>query len=71
MSHFSDVSKAVGWDKRTVAWPTLERVAEATLARDLHSLLTWNRHLPCAATPAQVAIIERVVEGVRIARGAE
>ena len=62
------VSKAVGWDPRTVPWPTLAHVEDAITRKNAIALLTWNRFLEAAPDDEKRAIIKRVVEGLEVVR---
>lgn len=52
-----ELSRAVGWNPREVAWPKDMREIEA--ASD-YQLLEWRRFLPPAGTELQRALIERI-----------
>ena len=59
MSKFSDISKEVGWDHKTVYWPTVRQVEASN---DLYQVLTWNRFLPSPISNEQRSVIEAVVK---------
>lgn len=63
-----EVSKAVGWEPRTVPWPTLERVGRAVATEDAVALLTWNRFLEPAHDDEKREIIDCIVRGLELVR---
>jgi len=65
-----DISKAVGWEKQVVPWPTPAAVDEAVTAKNLYALLRWNRFLPFADTDEHSLVIHKVVSGMTIVRAA-
>jgi len=68
MENFASVSKRVGWEKTTVAFPTATEVETAVAGKDLESLLRWNRFLPVAETPGQQHVIQKIVSGLTIVK---
>lgn len=59
MSKYSDLSKAVGWDKRRVEWPeSFEEIEQATDKQ----IFEWYRHLPSPIDTRQIDLLSAIVE---------
>ena len=56
------LSKEVGWDKRTISYPTLEQVKSCT---SHYQLLIWYRFLTSPENKDQEQIITLICERVR------
>lgn len=65
MSRWSDLSKAIGWERRTVPYPTADQVLLARTSHDTRSLLTWCRFLPSPASGAQEALMRLILDGLK------
>lgn len=45
MSRWSEASKQVGWEHRSVKYPTIAQVDKAYEEDDLYTLVLWHRYL--------------------------
>lgn len=58
----SNVSRTVGWVKRTLTWPTVDEVETAIANKDAVKLLTWRRFLGPTEGDDQRGIMSRIVD---------
>ena len=61
---FCEVSKALGWDNKILAYPSMLAVEKAIEEKDLYNILNWNRFLKSPTNDKEIKIINRIVEGL-------
>lgn len=53
-------SKAVGWEKQNIPYPTLDQVRKAEDAENGVKLLTWYRNLESPTTEDETTILDEI-----------